>query len=535
MSGYSDSASKTCVNAKKSLDESTGSLDSHSQEDPIIRQIPETPVIRRNSERDVSTERVSSLRTTKELLSPAPNIHENDRLQSWPFGPKLKSSGNRRKSRAGATQDQVEETPVTRRVDALSSTNMSGNKDENMHPFETCTQSSAGTEVLQHDVELSLADPDHNGFNQNSKEKDVVQRETSFDLKQKVSFAKSALMAMKEKHRQALRTKDQELLNEKATVHLLEDKHRDAMQAKDQELLQSKAQLESFKAQSAESKRVNGQEADEQASQPEQRNAHGSNEEEVTELRNEQQRALQAKDKELLQLGTEFESLKARSAADVQCKHFELQTANDEIATLRRQIASHRENVDVTALRKLRSQVKALKERRVTLDYKTKPKLKFTHTDLFDAAPELLPEHVFFNAEAKKEEIGKRRSRKQTFGRKLPNIRSERGQYPHREVYRHSPKPCKVIGNLSIDQTEEVGVSIATQHRPLQGLGPGEMIEDSLKDKDGENDPTSFEELMGVPRNAIPCIVDHQLAYREGSRVGLPYSSFVKTPLTWGF
>ena len=152
---------------------------------------------------------------------------------------------------------------------------------------------------------------------------------------------------------------------------------------------------------------------------------------------------------------------------------------------------------------------------------------KFIHADLFDAAPELRAENVFFDAEAKKKEIEKRPSRKQTFGRRLANVRRERGQYPHREVYRHSPKPCEIYRDADTCLIEEPTGTVPAKRRELQDLGPGEVIEEDMRGGQGvEKRPMSLEEMMGIPQNVIPCLVDGQLAYRDGTRVSLAYSVY---------
>jgi len=38
--------------------------------------------------------------------------------------------------------------------------------------------------------------------------------------------------------------------------------------------------------------------------------------------------------------------------------------------------------------------------------------------------------------------------------------------------------------------------------------------------------------LMSIPQNAIPCLVDNQLAYRDGTRVKNPSSLLLQPALT---
>lgn len=233
---------------------------------------------------------------------------------------------------------------------------------------------------------------------------------------------------------------------------------------------------------------------------------------------------MQAKEEELQQVRAELVQSKVESAKAVLSEDLNLSTAKNEITSLRSQLTIRDKDQGDSSreLTRLRTEVQALRERLHSSEKSAIVVPRFIHTNLFDAAPELLAENVFFDAGAKKKEIEKRPSRKRTFGRRLTHIRRERGQYPHREVYRHSPKPCEIYRDANICLTEEPTGTIPAKRRELQDLGPGEVLEEDVHGGKGEEKgPTSLEEMMGVPRNAIPCLVEGQLAYRECTRVSI--------------
>ncbi|KAI9841219.1 MAG: hypothetical protein M1830_007892, partial [Pleopsidium flavum] len=216
---------------------------------------------------------------------------------------------------------------------------------------------------------------------------------------------------------------------------------------------------------------------------------------------------------------TELLLLKDESAKARQSKAIEIQGAYDEVAALRQQLGVRTQEDKVVELTNLRDELKALKKRLASTEQSTKFEPQFIHSNLFMGAPELLPVNVFFDAEAKKNEIAKRPSRKETFGKRLANIRKERALCPHRGFHRHLPKPHGNHGEVIACDSGELITTESPKPKGLQDLGPGEEAEtDVLGEKFEESCPRSFEELMGVPQSAIPCLADNQLAYRDGTR-----------------
>jgi hypothetical protein len=131
--------------------------------------------------------------------------------------------------------------------------------------------------------------------------------------------------------------------------------------------------------------------------------------------------------------------------------------------------------------------------------------------DLYEVAPYLLPENVFFDSEAKIREIEARPSRKATFGKLLANTRKGQGEYPHREIRRATPPPLNGFALRPKTSEEEQDVD-----------GDVDMDGDKYVKED-----ITFEEFMDGPKNPIPVRIRDSLAYRDGSRVGLSLLAYI--------
>lgn len=468
--GTPNPTSKTCANAKKCIDTTTRSYGSPSK-DPVNFQIPETPAVNRSSQQRQNVS--PGLERQSEIIdrpsSSVNGLRDVDKSERWPFGPKLKSAGTVHRSTGGPILNQVAESPVTRRPNGPPRSEISV-KDTDVCPPDTPLTANASASVPiafpPMELEVSLQDrvecePGRGCGLSKLKEEILAQTKTIIDLRWRLQKANDFTTTTTENHAQALRQLAQVYRDYDAAIKSMEGNHQEAIEAKEQELQKLKAELDQ----------------------------------------------------------TKVESAKAVLSRDIS-----ISKANNDITSLRSQLAvqSQDQGNSSKILTGLKTEVQALKERLDSSEKSAKAVPRFVHTDLFDAAPELLAEHVFFDAEEKKKEIEQRPSKKRTFGRRLTHIRRERGQYPHREVYRHSPKPCEIYRDANICLIEEPTGTIPAKRRALQDLGPGEVLEEDVGGgKVEEKDRTSLEEMMGVPRNAIPCLVEGQLAYREGTRVSI--------------
>jgi len=443
-------------------------------------QIPETPAAARSLQRSSPDKLLPLDEARKKSLSRDTGVDDKCRLQNWPPGPKPKSSYVRPGSIGGTLPGQVEDSAGKARMDELSLSKMSVTKDVNWYPpatpFTPQAPSSATVNAQPNDPELSSTTrkapnlAQLRGRVKTSKREALGYAKTINDLKVELQNAKNKTTKTKEGHRQVLESKDQALQEANSKIKLLESHY---------------------------------------------------------------QRAMEAQEKELQQARTHLGLLKDESANAIQSKDLEIREAKDEVTTLKQQLEDRTQEDKVMELANMQNELRVLKKRLASSKQSTKFEPEFIHTNLFEAAPELLHENVFFDAEAKKEEIEKRPSRKQTFGKRLANVREKRGQYPHREVHRHSPKPHRSYGDAMAYHIDELTAADLPKRKGLQDLGPGEEPETNvLGEQVVEKGPQSFEELMSIPQNAIPCLVDNQLAYRDGTRVKNPSSLLLQPALT---
>ncbi|KAI9701575.1 MAG: hypothetical protein M1836_001631 [Candelina mexicana] len=202
-------------------------------------------------------------------------------------------------------------------------------------------------------------------------------------------------------------------------------------------------------------------------------------------------RALAAKELEFERAKIEIAALKEQSSRNNKLEHDHTIKAND------RTITGLGEE-----LQKLQQQP----------GIKDTPPSIYTEKDLLMAWPQYHPKNVWFNRSAKIAEIKSRPSRKATFGKRLANIRKDRSNV-HHEVDRSPPTSHSIPKPPRYDRDVE-------ETRPPGGLesyGAGSPEPTVISDAESDKE-LSFEELIGVPPNAIPTIYDKALAYRDGTR-----------------
>lgn len=208
-------------------------------------------------------------------------------------------------------------------------------------------------------------------------------------------------------------------------------------------------------------------------------------------------------------------------------KASQLEDANSEIEALKMQISKRERHDHKAEMASLRGQIEEL-EKRLSSTPIPQQKQRYCHRDLFAAAPELRPDRLLFDVEAKKAEIAARPSRKAQFGSVLANVRKERGMFPHREKNRYVGERSKkdqevavviekrklgeLMSNVSDSgfSTDDKAEESSTSEAILAGTRASRSNYEAL---------TEHDEQMGIPKVVIPCLVDKQLAYRDGTRV----------------
>ena len=124
-----------------------------------------------------------------------------------------------------------------------------------------------------------------------------------------------------------------------------------------------------------------------------------------------------------------------------------------------------------------------------------------TSLDLFEVMPQLRPEILLFDREAKLKEIAARPGKKQTFGKNLAGTNRTRGESFYKEIDRgYPPRVFKIL--VSDDSEDEI-----------YGKVP------SRKGRTKEAEMT-FDEFIGNPKKAVFCMTTktEELALRDGTR-----------------
>ncbi|KAI9827065.1 MAG: hypothetical protein M1819_007057 [Sarea resinae] len=185
-------------------------------------------------------------------------------------------------------------------------------------------------------------------------------------------------------------------------------------------------------------------------------------------------------------------------------------------------------------LDRLRKEAITLRQRLIVAQYENSHPnrgVEFSaEVNFFEEYPKFKPNSMFFDAEAKMEEIKARPSRKQTFGKLLASARTFRKNV-HCEVERGLPMPHRAYAydhesgndeNGERDSEEEVSARRSRRIKGSRSAGvPVAATEPQYKLSSGENNdagpPLAFEELIGMPKNPIPVLHERKLAFRDGT------------------
>lgn len=229
-------------------------------------------------------------------------------------------------------------------------------------------------------------------------------------------------------------------------------------------------------------------------------------------------KALQEKALQLQQAVDEIGKLKVQHTKALEEKETELQHAKVEVDQLREKLEARNTNEQEHELANLRNEVAALRDRLALAEKPNDEWIKYlpSTTNFYEAAPHSHPDLVSFDRQAKLNEIEKRPSRKQTFGKRLSNVRKERGLYPHYlagKLPTKEPSPARTA--VAVVMSSDGGTVLELEDSDSEGLA--ESSEESLSGN--EKAMRVFEKMMAVPNNPIPCLVDNQLAWRDGTRV----------------
>ena len=196
--------------------------------------------------------------------------------------------------------------------------------------------------------------------------------------------------------------------------------------------------------------------------------------------------------------------------------------AQDRLSASKDKILKKEIKPDAVVLNKASSS-----EGSITTPTKRPSKIVYSTRELFAAMPELALHIPNFDAEAKKAEIAKRPSRKQTFGNTLANIRKERGHYPHRARNKHLLKEFESSGKHNTQVMDETLCFIDNEFCviPVVSMASSDPDDESQSNKPvqvstrTEKAQRKYKRLMGWPKDPVPCLVEGKLAWRDGTRV----------------
>ena len=307
-----------------------------------------------------------------------------------------------------------------------------------------------------------------------------------------------------ERFRKAIESLERDLQSAGADKTNLEVRHIHALHAKDREIKQVTESLQKLERKHQKEKRASEAkvlkvEAD------------------LDNMDERHTKALQEKELQLQQARDETNKLKEYHTKAVGNQELELQQARDEICQLKEQLEARNTLGQEQELATLREEVATLTKRLALAEKPDQEWVKYlpTTTNFYEAAPHLHADILSFDREAKIAEIEKRPSRKQTFGKRLANVRKERGLHPHYLPSKQPPKEPSLTRTADIVMSSEGWTDHQVENRDSDVLS--ESSQESLSDN--EKAMRVFDEMMGVPNNAIPCLVDNQLAWRDGTRV----------------
>lgn len=233
---------------------------------------------------------------------------------------------------------------------------------------------------------------------------------------------------------------------------------------------------------------------------------------------NQHSRALQEKELQLQQVVDETGKMKEQHTKALEEEEKELQHAEAKIHQMKEEIEARNTNEQGYELANLQNEIAALKDRLALAEKPDDEWIKYlpTTTNFYEAAPHLHPDVVSFDRGAKLKEIENRPSRKQTFGKRLSNVRKERGLYPHYlpgKQLTKEPSPVRTAVAVVLSSDGEKSLEAEDQDS-------GDLAERSEASLSGNDKAMRvFDEMMAIPKNPIPCLVDNQLAWRDGTRV----------------
>lgn len=285
----------------------------------------------------------------------------------------------------------------------------------------------------------------------------------------------------------------------------IESAHELALQAKDREVKRAKETLRKFEDKYRRENR---------ASETSIKKA----ESERDRMGSQHSKALHEKEIQLQQAVDDIGQLKEQHTKALEEKEKGLQHARAKIGQLREELEARNTNKQGHELANLHNEIATLKFRLALAEKPDDEWIKYlpTTTNFYEAAPHLHPDVVSFDRDAKFKEIENRPSRKQTFGKRLSNVRKERGLYPHYLPGKQLMKEQSPVGTaiaLVVSSDGEKTLEVEEQ----DSCDLAESSEAHLSDNDKAM--RVFDEMMAVPKNPIPCLVDNQLAWRDGTRV----------------
>ena len=308
-----------------------------------------------------------------------------------------------------------------------------------------------------------------------------------------------------ERSRAVVNSLERELHLARTDKENIEQEHRQALQAKDREVKQVTETLRKLERRQQKEKRANETKI---------RKAQSD----LDNMDERHTKALQEKELQLQQARDEIGKLKEQHSKALEEKETELQHTRAAMDQLREENEARNTNEQGHELADIRDEVAALKDRLALAERPDDEWIKYlpTTTNFYEAAPHIHPNVVAFDRDSKLKEIENRPSRKQTFGKRLSNVRKERGLYPHylsEKQPAKEPSPARVA--VTVVMSSGGGRVLEVEDQDSSVLC--ESSDESLSGN--EKAMRVFDEMMAVPKNPIPCLVDNQLAWRDGTRV----------------
>ena len=208
----------------------------------------------------------------------------------------------------------------------------------------------------------------------------------------------------------------------------------------------------------------------------------------------------------------------------------QLEQAQTELKICKTEISSQPRNHQEAEIFQLRTRIVTL-ENKLLVKEVLKSERKYVHSDLYAAAPEMFPRTHGRNMEAIKTRIKNRPSRKVTFSTVLSMARMEQDSSSQREINECSTnRLTRARGQAMVVSPQSSRSSHTTNHHSTQDSifdvqSTSEEQEGLIRRRFIPPDPLNkrnlrkFDRSMGIPKNAIPCLSNMQLGYRDGTKV----------------